>query len=150
MKHPLLDIKTWRVLIVDDEPDNLQLASELLEFNGATVAQAGTGSRSLEMVDEFGPNLILLDLAMPGMDGWEVHHRLRARPDLDDVPIVALTALAMPEDAARVKAEGFNGYVTKPFRVGQLIENLMVVIRQFVYPETETDLNGTQDNHAHD
>ena len=148
--HPLLDIKTWRVLIVDDEPDNLQLASELLEFSGATVAQAATGSRSLELVDEFGPNLILLDLAMPGMDGWEVHQRLRTRSDLDGVPIVALTALAMPEDAARVKAEGFNGYITKPFRVSHLLVNLTSAIRRFVQDEVKNDKSDTQEKNTHD
>ncbi len=125
------DSKTWRVLVVDDEPDNLNLVVDLLEFHGATVTEAGHGQRGLDLVDQFKPNLILLDLAMPEVDGWEVHKRLRARRDLDDVPIVALTALAMAADADRVRAEGFDAYITKPFRVRVLVEQLTACIETF-------------------
>jgi len=147
---PRLDITTWRVLIVDDEPDNLLLASELLEFSGATVARTRTGRDLLDMIDDFRPNLILLDLAMPGMDGWEVHQRLRERPDLNDVPVVALTALAMPEDADRVKAAGFNGYVTKPFRISSLLDNLIQCVKTFVPAGAKDKLIDAQDESKHD
>jgi CheY-like chemotaxis protein len=126
------DVSSWRVLIVDDEPDNLTLASEFLTFSGATVAITEHGARSLEMVDEFGPTMILLDLAMPGIDGWEVQRRLRARPELDHIPIIALTALAMPEDAERVRMAGFDGYITKPFRVALLLRDLETCVAAFI------------------
>ena len=126
------DIATWRVIIVDDEPDNSQLASELLGFSGATVTTVSGGAELLEMVDTFKPTIILLDLAMPGMDGWEAQRRLRERSDLNQVPIVALTALAFPEDAARVKAAGFDGYITKPFRVAALLRDLMACAQAFM------------------
>src|SRR5512143_2615279 len=93
------ETSTWRVLIVDDEPDNLTLAADLLGFYGAQVAQARSGQQALEVAATFEPNFILLDLAMPDLDGWELHRRLRAMPDYERVPIVALTALAMPTDA---------------------------------------------------
>ncbi len=120
----LKDVTAWRVLIVDDEPDNLMLASDLLTFSGATVITAHTGERLLAMVGEVKPNVIVLDLSMPVMDGWEVQRRLRTRQELMHVPIIALTALAMPEDADRVKAAGFDGYITKPFSKDDIIETL--------------------------
>jgi CheY-like chemotaxis protein len=129
------DTSTWRVLVVDDEPDNLKLAVDLLEFHGATVAQASGGKLALALVDEFKPNFILLDLAMPEIDGWEVHRRLRARPDLDSVPIVALTALAMLTDAIKVRAAGFDAYITKPFKVRALISELQACIETFKAPK---------------
>ncbi len=150
MMDSRLDITTWRVLIVDDEPDNLLLISELLEFSGATVAQARTGHDLLDMIDDFHPNLILLDLAMPGMDGWEVHRRLRDRPDLNGVPIVALTALAMPDDAERVKAAGLNGYITKPFRIHNLLSGLTRCVEQFAPPDASSELIDVQENTDHD
>jgi two-component system, cell cycle response regulator DivK len=125
------DSKTWRVLVVDDEPDNLNLVVDLLGFHGATVTQARNGQLALDLVDQFKPNLILLDLAMPEIDGWETHTRLRARRDLDDVPIVALTALAMAADADRVRAAGFDAYITKPFRVRIMLEQLTACIETF-------------------
>ncbi len=126
------DPSTWRVLIVDDEPDNLRLAADLLEYNGATIARANDGQTGLDVLKEFKPNLILLDLAMPRLDGWEVHRRLRAMPELKQVPIIALTALAMPTDVEKARAEGFSGYITKPFRVKGLLEDLTACIRAFI------------------
>ncbi len=128
---------SWRVLIVDDEPDNLFLAAELLGFNGAEVATATSGPACLALVDDFRPTLILMDIAMPDMDGWETHRRLRARPDLNHIPIVALTALAMPADAARAQEAGFDGYITKPFRVKTLAEELIEFVARFAasYPD---------------
>ena len=123
------DSTTWRVLIVDDEPDNLGLVSDVLEFSGAQTLTARDGTRGLELVDTFKPNIILLDLGMPHLDGWEVHRRLRARADLMNVPIVALTAMAMPDDVARVRAAGFDAYISKPFRVKGLLDDLRTCIQ---------------------
>jgi CheY-like chemotaxis protein len=134
----LEDVSQWRVLIVDDEPDNLTLASELLSFSGATVAITEHGVQLLEMVDEFEPSIILLDLAMPGMDGWEVQRRLRTRPELSFIPIIALTAMAMPEDAERAKMAGFDGYITKPFRVGSLLRDIKTCLTAFVARQEST------------
>jgi two-component system, cell cycle response regulator DivK len=126
------DISQWRVLIVDDEPDNLTLASEFLTYSGATVAITERGEDLLAQVDEFLPTIILLDLAMPGMDGWEIQRRLRARTELSHIPIIALTALAMPEDVERAKMAGFDGYITKPFRVASLLRDIKTCVAAFV------------------
>lgn len=128
----LKDVTTWRVLIVDDEPDNLKLASDLLAFSGAAVTTAETGEQLLVLVDQVQPNVIVLDLSMPVLDGWEVQRRLRAREDMAHVPIIALTALAMPEDMDRARAAGFDGYITKPFRVGSLLRDMMVHVEKFI------------------
>jgi two-component system cell cycle response regulator DivK len=126
------ETSTWRILLVDDEPDNLRLAADLLEFYGATVELAGTGQEALDRALAFRPNFVLLDLAMPGLDGWEVHRRLRAMPDFENAPMVALTALAMPTDAIRVREEGFDAYITKPFRVKSMIDQLADCVRTFL------------------
>src|SRR5688572_25184853 len=125
------ETSTWRILIVDDEPDNLRLAADLLEYVGATVSSAENGKHALELADQFKPNMILLDLAMPEIDGWEVQQQLRTRPEFDQTPIVALTALVMPNDAERVRDAGFDAYITKPFRVRTLIEQLQDCVETF-------------------
>ena len=128
----LEDVAQWRVLIVDDEPDNLTLASEFLTFSGATVAVTERGEELLAMVDEFLPTIILLDLAMPGIDGWEIQRRLRTRTELSHIPIIALTAMAMPEDIERAKMAGFDGYITKPFRVASLLRDIKTCVTIFI------------------
>lgn len=126
------DVSSWRVLVVDDEPDNLQLVCSLLEFKGAVVASAHNGTSALEMADAFQPNIILLDLAMPRMDGWEAHEKFRAKPDYAQMPIVALTAHAMPEDIERAMKAGFDAYIIKPFRLATLLEELVRCVEHFL------------------
>jgi CheY-like chemotaxis protein len=125
------ETSSWNVLIVDDEPDNLNLVADLLEFSGAKVIRAQNGQQALSLFEHDKPNIILLDLAMPDLDGWAVQEQLRARPDAQYVPIIALTALAMPDDADRVRAAGFDGYVTKPFRIKTLMDALNACVKQF-------------------
>ncbi len=125
------DTSTWRILIVDDELDNLNLASDFLEFSGAKTCKAKDGQAGLDLLESFNPNMILLDLGMPRLDGWEMQRRLRTRPELARVPIIALTALAMKADAERVRAAGFDGYVTKPFRVKALFDALIGCVETF-------------------
>jgi CheY-like chemotaxis protein len=125
-------IDTWRVLVVDDEPDNLYLANQILTFSGAKVESALGGSAGLEAAASFDPNLILLDLAMPEMDGWKVQHELRSQPRFDGVPIIALTALAMPQDADRVREAGFDGYITKPFMIRAFLDEIKKSVNAFL------------------
>jgi CheY-like chemotaxis protein len=125
------DFTTWRVLVVDDDPDNLNLMAELLEFRGAQVCRAESGEEGLSALEGFKPTVILLDLSMPGMDGWELHRQLRVRPDLSQIPIIAITALAMPDDLARAKEEGFYGYITKPYRIKALVDELAELVSSF-------------------
>lgn len=125
------NINTWRVLIVDDELDNLRLTDTILSFKGARVSCVEGGAEALEALDTFKPNVILLDLSMPQMDGWEVHRQIRAVSSYDHIPVIALTAQAMSLDAERVRQAGFNGYISKPFRVDDFIKKIRESIEAF-------------------
>jgi len=126
------DSSSWRALIVDDKVDNLKLATLVLESRKAKVKAISESQRVFEAIAEFQPNLILLDLAMPGLNGWEIQRQLRARPDLSSVPIIALTALSMEKDIQKGIEAGFDCYVTKPYRSELLIAQLTACIGQFI------------------
>jgi len=121
---PRSNLSKLHILIVDDEPDNRDLVMDIVTLFGARASAAESGRDAMDQLEQAAPNLILLDLHMPGMDGWEVHRRLRDRAAMRAVPIIALTALAMPEDERRVKEAGFDGYMTKPFVIYDLVELL--------------------------
>jgi CheY-like chemotaxis protein len=127
-----LDIESWRVLVIEDELDNLDLLLTILTIQGATVSGAAKGEEGIELVSSFNPNMILLDLSMPGLDGWQVQQRLRQKSELDNVPIIAITALVMPPDQIRIREAGFDGYITKPYRVHELPGRLSRCIEEFI------------------
>lgn len=103
------------ILIVDDNPLNVKLARIVLERAGHRVADAEDAMAALTFVAGARPALVLLDIALPGMDGIELTRRLREMPALDGMPIVALTAQAMDGDRERILAAGCDGYLAKPF-----------------------------------
>jgi CheY-like chemotaxis protein len=125
------EISTWRVLAVDDKLENLKLITVVLEHQGATVKTTTNAPQMMSILAEFQPNMILLDLAMPQISGWEIQQQLRSLPEYDDIPIIALTALAMQQDLARAKAAGFDGY-TKPIRVDEMYRELANCVRAFL------------------
>jgi two-component system, cell cycle response regulator DivK len=106
-----------RILVVEDNPKNLKLVRDVLEYSGYEVFAASTGEDGVRMADDVGPDLILMDLQLPGIDGAEALRRIRATGTKADVPVVAVTAFAMPEDRQRAFDSGFNGYVEKPISV---------------------------------
>lgn len=118
------DVSQWRVLIVDDDIDNLTLAAEYLKYVGASVKTAFNGLDGLAATREFAPTIILCDLSMPVMDGWGMLEGLKKDAALASIPVIALTAHAMPHDRERVVAAGFDGYVTKPFMFRVLVEEM--------------------------
>jgi CheY-like chemotaxis protein len=122
------DVSTWRVLVVDDERDNIEVLAETLEFRGATVEIARNGEEGLAVFQRFLPNLLLVDLSMPVMDGWQMRAKLKAAADYNDAPIVALTAHAMTGDRERALAVGFDGYLTKPINIMTLLEDIRTCI----------------------
>jgi two-component system cell cycle response regulator len=103
-----------RVLIVEDNADSLQLMSYLLRAFGHLVVTAGDGAEGLEIACREAPDLIVCDVLVPKLDGYEVARQLKAHPTLARVPLVAVTALAMDGDRDRVLAAGFDGYIAKP------------------------------------
>lgn len=122
------DVSTWSVLIIDDEPDNIDVVVVCLEFQNATAKSATGGAEAIDILQEFQPTFILLDLTMPGIDGWELHQRIRAEPKTSHIPIIALTAHAMEGDKERVLAAGFNGYISKPIEVLTFVDTVRAIL----------------------
>src|ERR1700722_16950881 len=103
-----------RILVVEDNPDNLNLMTYLLKAFGHTVLTACDGQEGLELAVRELPDLILCDLQMPKMDGFELIRELRLNPRLANHPVIAVTAYAMRGDDDKVLAAGFDGYISKP------------------------------------
>jgi two-component system cell cycle response regulator DivK len=109
-----------RILVVEDNPLNLKLVRDVLQFAGYEVVEAQSGEEGLRAAQEDPPDLVLMDLQLPGIDGTETLHRLRQGPLGRDVPVVAVTAFAMAEDRERASLAGFDGFVEKPISVREL------------------------------
>ena len=103
-----------KILIIEDNEQNLYLATFLLQKNGPEIVQARSGPEGIELAARVRPDLIMLDIQLPGMDGYDVARELRRNPDLIDVPIVAVTSYAMVGDRERILAAGCNAYIEKP------------------------------------
>ncbi|MES2634620.1 MAG: response regulator [Pseudomonadota bacterium] len=102
------------ILIIEDNSANLELAQYLLETHGFTCESAMDGASALRCASARVPDLVLCDLQLPDIDGFEVLRSLRAMPSMQDVPVVAVTAYAMVGDRERVLGAGFDGYIAKP------------------------------------
>ena len=113
-----------RILIVDDSKDTIDMLRLLFEMDGATVTTAKSGALALRIAAEEEFDVILSDISMPEMDGFEFLRRLRALPGKMDVPVLALTGFGRPEDLERAEAEGFFSHLTKPLDVNALVEIL--------------------------
>ena len=105
-----------RVLIVEDEPDNQEIVRAVVEeMVGVTAILAGDGLEALSVAQRDKPDLVLLDLMLPRLDGYEVARKLKGDPETNGIPIIAITALARPKDRARALEAGCDDYVDKPF-----------------------------------
>ena len=113
------------ILIVEDNAMNLKLARDVLRFNGFRTLEATSGEDALPMAREDLPDLVLMDIALPGMDGVEAARRLRAAPETAAIPIVALTASVMETDRARFVEAGFAGLIAKPINVLRFPEQVL-------------------------
>ncbi len=103
-----------RILIVDDNPTNLKLASQVLELEGHDVIGAVDAEHALSLLERDVPDLILMDIALPGMDGLALTRRLKAQRRFHGLPIVGLSAYAMKGDEQKALVAGCDGYITKP------------------------------------
>jgi len=137
-----------RVLVVDDEPNIVDVISMALRFQGFEVESAGTGSAAIAAVSEHRPHLIVLDVMLPDMEGFEVARRLGARHAR--VPIIFLTARDATEDKIRGLTLGGDDYVTKPFSLEELVARIRSILRRTGAAEAESsrlsfeDLDGRQ------
>jgi len=116
------------VLAVDDNPDNLELLTQILDLLGCECVGAVDGYAALSAAVDRQPDLIVLDICLPDIDGMEVVKRAQENPEIRHIPIVAVTALAKPEDRARILQAGCVEYLSKPFN----IKDLETVIRQHI------------------
>lgn len=109
-----------RILVVEDNPLNLKLVRDVLTAFGYEVVEAQSGEEGVALAGTCSPDLVLMDLQLPGIDGYEALRLLRQDPGLGDVPVVAVTAFAMMTDRERTSREGFDGYLGKPISVREL------------------------------
>jgi CheY-like chemotaxis protein len=116
------------ILLVDDNPINLKLASEILLTGGYSTLGASDAEQARELLNTLLPDLILMDIALPGMDGLSLTKLLKAEPRLRRVPVVALTAYAMRGDDLKALAAGCDGYISKPIDTRILIEQVAAFI----------------------
>lgn len=119
-----------RVLVVDDSEDTTEMVQHLLEIGGATVTAVTSGHEGLRMARERQFDVVLSDISMPGMDGFEFVSRLRTLPGYQNLPAVALTGFGRPEDVQRAHTQGFYAHLTKPFDIQALAELLQKIPRQ--------------------
>lgn len=110
-----------KILVIDDEESNQKLVSSILESKGFEVLQAYDGVEGLRMAREAGPDLILMDIQMPELDGIETFKILKTDISTKSIPIIALTALAMSGDRKKLLDIGFDEYIAKPLEVAQFV-----------------------------
>jgi two-component system cell cycle response regulator DivK len=116
------------ILVVEDNEKNRKLVRDVLRFKGYRTVEAETGEDGVALAAEHKPDLILMDYQLPGIDGIEAFRRIRNAPATAHIPIVAVTASAMPEEAKKMKEAGFDGFQTKPINVKEFLQAVAAVI----------------------
>jgi CheY-like chemotaxis protein len=117
-----------RVMIVDDYPDAREMYTEYLEYSGYEVIQAANGIEALQRAIDSAPDIILMDLSLPVMDGWEATRRLKANSRTADIPVVALTGHALAGISEGAKKAGCDAFVTKPCLPEDLVKEIQKVL----------------------
>jgi two-component system, cell cycle response regulator DivK len=112
---------TKRILVVEDTEDNRQIMRDLLGAAGFEMIEAEDGAAGVEAAEREKPDLILMDIQLPVLDGYEATRRIKANPALKHIPIIAVTSYALSGDEEKTRAAGCDGYVAKPFSPRQLL-----------------------------
>ena len=124
------------ILVIEDNPANMKLAVFMLESAGYSVRSATDAEAGLALARKERPDLILMDIQLPGMDGLSATVQLKQDPQTRAIPVIALTALAMNGDEARIRAAGCDAYVAKPMRYRQVLETIASQLAAAGAPET--------------
>jgi len=117
-----------RILVVEDMEDNRRILRDLLTSAGFELIEATDGEKGVAMAAQHHPDLILMDIQLPIVDGYEATRRIKANPGLRDIPIIAVTSYALSGDEAKTAAAGCDGYVAKPYSPRQILSK----IREFL------------------
>jgi CheY-like chemotaxis protein len=117
-------------LVIEDNDDNYVLASVILESRGIRSERAKTGLEGVEAARRLRPDVVLLDIQLPDIDGYEVLDRLKADAETADLPIVAVTSYAMAGDRGRILRAGCNGYIEKPIDPDIFVDQIMAVLER--------------------
>jgi len=113
-----------RILVIEDHEDNRRIVRDLLTSAGYTLIEAAAGDEGVALAERERPDLILMDIQLPGLDGYEATRRIKANPDLAKIPIIVVTSYALSGDEAKAMAAGANGYVSKPFSPRALLAKI--------------------------
>jgi len=119
-----------KILYVEDNEDNVYVLKSRLTRAGYTVLVAPDGAQAVTMAAAEQPNLILMDLSLPVLDGWEATRRIKAAPGTRHIPVIALTAHAMAGDREKAMAAGCDDFDTKPVEMSRLIDNIQALVRR--------------------
>jgi two-component system cell cycle response regulator DivK len=123
-----MKLSDWTVVVVEDEDDSMELVRGLLEYHGISSIAAKTGEEALDILEQTVPTLIIIDLALPGMDGWSLLSAIRQDAALDVVPCIAITAYHTPEAAHEAIAAGFAAYFAKPLDATSFVRELAGIV----------------------
>jgi two-component system cell cycle response regulator DivK len=118
-----------KILYVEDNEDNVYVLKSRLTRAGYTVLVAPDGAQAVTMAAAEQPNLILMDLSLPVLDGWEATRRIKAAPETRHIPVIALTAHAMAGDREKAMAAGCDDFDTKPVEMSRLIDKIQALVR---------------------
>lgn len=118
----------WDVVVIDDEPDSLEVARYILDYYGANVHTATNGKEGIDLVEDVRPRFVISDLSMPEMDGWEFLQALQEKVEVNNIPVIALTAHAMKGDRERAISAGFHNYLTKPLTANTFMDELLSLL----------------------
>ncbi|MDP3241247.1 MAG: response regulator [Reyranella sp.] len=117
-----------KILVVEDTEDNRQILRDLLGMAGYEVVEANNGAQGVAMAAEHRPDLILMDIQMPVMDGYEATRRIKADPALVSIPVIAVTSYALSGDEAKTRAAGCDGYIAKPYSPRQMLATVREIL----------------------
>lgn len=117
------------ILVVDDNEDSRELVKKILKKQGYTIIEAVDGEDAIAKAIAYRPDLILMDISIPKIDGYEATKRLKSRPDFKDTPIIAFTAHAMRGDQEKALQAGCNGYISKPINVREFPEQIKIYLK---------------------
>ena len=117
-----------RILMIEDTEDNRQIVRDLIASAGYELLEAADGAAGISMAIKHKPDLILMDIQLPVVDGYEATRRIKADPALRHIPIIAVTSYALSGDEAKARAAGCEGYVAKPFSPRQLLAKIQELL----------------------